>query len=113
MDSIQDITQRAAHMEVADKNVILCNPLHPSFIERLDPRFVQLYDEHIANAPPTSKTLSSLRQNYSARYSYATAAPTGVGGKHLPHLCPMSASRNLFRQMFSVPMSYIDESDHD
>lgn len=56
------------------------NPIHPSVLARLDPAFVKLYNDHIANAPPTSTDIHVVRQNYSALYSYATAPPTGVGG---------------------------------
>lgn len=58
----------------------LRNPLHPSVIDQLDPAFVKLYNDHIANGPPTSTDLNIVRQNYSALYSYAAAPATGVGG---------------------------------
>lgn len=56
------------------------NPLHPSVIDKLDPAFVKLYNEHIATAPPPSQDLNQVRANFSTLYSYATAPATGVGG---------------------------------
>ncbi|KAL2393930.1 hypothetical protein ABEF93_000629 [Exophiala dermatitidis] len=58
----------------------LRNPLHPSVVDQLDPAFVKLYNDYIANGPPISKDLNVVRQNYSALYSYAAAPATGVGG---------------------------------
>lgn len=58
----------------------LQTPLHASIIDKLDPAFVALYEEYIAKSPPHSTDLDTLRQNYSALYSYATAPATGVGG---------------------------------
>jgi acetyl esterase/lipase len=58
----------------------LCNPIHPSVIDQLDPAFVKLYNANIANGPPMSTDLEVVRQNYSALYAYATAPATGVGG---------------------------------
>lgn len=58
----------------------LRNPIHPSVVDRLDPAFVKLYNEFIANGPAWSTDLNVVRQNYSALYSYATAPATGVGG---------------------------------
>ena len=77
MDIMQEVTDRAASLEVSDK---LQNPLHPSMIAKLDPSFVQLYNDHIATAPPPPKDLALLRETYSSRYAYATADATGVGG---------------------------------
>src|SRR5271163_2998112 len=62
------------------KGPILRNPIHPSIIDRLDPAFVSLYNDHIANGPPQSLDINVVRANYSAIYSYATAPPSGVGG---------------------------------
>jgi hypothetical protein len=56
------------------------NPIHESVVERLDPAFLNLYNDYIANGPPWSTDLNLVRQNYSALYSYATAPATGVGG---------------------------------
>jgi acetyl esterase/lipase len=50
------------------------NPIHPSVLPSLDPAFVKLYNEHIANIPNKPIDLNSLRSNYSVQYSYATAA---------------------------------------
>jgi acetyl esterase/lipase len=49
------------------------NPIHPSVLPSLDPTFVKLYNEHIANIPNKPIDLNSLRSNYSVQYSYATA----------------------------------------
>ena len=56
------------------------NPLHLSMIEKLDPVFVKLYNDHIAPRPPPSSDLNVVRANYSSLYSFATAPATGVGG---------------------------------
>lgn len=49
------------------------NPIHPSVLSFLDPTFVKLYNEHIANIPSKPVDLESLRSKYSVQYSYATA----------------------------------------
>lgn len=54
--------------------------MHPSIIDKLDPDFVRLYNEHIANGPPPSSDINVVRQNYSSLYRYATQNPSGVGG---------------------------------
>lgn len=59
---------------------LLRNPLHPSIVDRLDPAFVKLYNDFIANGPPPSTDINTVRSNYSALYGYATAPPSGVGG---------------------------------
>ena len=56
------------------------NPIHPSVVDQLDPAFVRLYNEYIANGPPWPTDINLVRQNYSALYSYATAPASGVGG---------------------------------
>jgi acetyl esterase/lipase len=56
------------------------NPLHPSVAEKLDPAFVKLYNDFIANGPPWPTDINLVRRNYSALYAYATAPPSGVGG---------------------------------
>lgn len=58
----------------------LRNPLHPSVIDKLDPAFVDLYNDYIASGQPPSNDIHVVRANFSALYSYATAAATGVGG---------------------------------
>lgn len=60
--------------------VPLRNPLQPSMIEKLDPAFVKLYNDYIANGPSWPTDINTVRQNYSALYSYAMAPPSGVGG---------------------------------
>ena len=54
--------------------------LHPSVIDKLDPAFVKLYNEHIANGPSPSTDINIVRQNYSSVYRFATQNPSGVGG---------------------------------
>lgn len=50
------------------------NPIHPSLVDKLDPEFVKLYNEHVANTPNKPIDLYKLRKNYSKIYSYGTAA---------------------------------------
>lgn len=59
---------------------ILRNPIHPSIVDRLDPAFVKLYNDYIANGPPPSTDIHIVRSNFSNLYNYATAPATGVGG---------------------------------
>ena len=54
--------------------------IHPSIVDKLDPEFVKLYNNHIANGPALSTDINVVRANYSSIYSYATAPPSGVGG---------------------------------
>ncbi|EXJ93363.1 hypothetical protein A1O1_01755 [Capronia coronata CBS 617.96] len=76
-----DLRMQEAHEgRPKSPGIPLRNPIHPSVIEHLDPAFVKLYNDHIANGPPTSTDLNVVRQNYSALYSYAAAPATGVGG---------------------------------
>lgn len=49
------------------------NPIHPSMEGKLDPVFVELYNEHVANTPTGPIDLGVLRKNYSRIYSYGTA----------------------------------------
>lgn len=46
------------------------NPIHPDMLDRLDPTFVALYNEHVANTPNKPIDLPVLRANYSRLYSY-------------------------------------------
>jgi acetyl esterase/lipase len=55
-------------------------PLHSSIVDKLDPEFVRLYNEHIANGPAPSTDINTVRQNYSSLYRFATQNPSGVGG---------------------------------
>src|SRR4051794_9932920 len=71
---------RNSLVEEGDRKNTLRNPIHPSIVDRLDPAFVKLYNNHIANNPPQSADINIVRQNYSSIYSYATAPATGVGG---------------------------------
>src|SRR5665213_2359821 len=74
----QDGDQDMVHEE--HKGPLLKNPIHHSIVEKLDPAFVTLYNDHIANGPPQSLDINVVRANYSAIYSYATAPASGVGG---------------------------------
>lgn len=56
------------------------NPLHPPLVDRLDPAFLKLYNDYIANGPPWPTDINLVRANFSSLYSYATAPPSGVGG---------------------------------
>jgi len=49
------------------------NPIHPSVLSFLDPAFIKLYNEHIANIPNKPIDINSLRGKYSVLYSYGTA----------------------------------------
>ncbi|RMJ25088.1 alpha/beta hydrolase fold protein [Aspergillus sp. HF37] len=48
------------------------NPIHPSVLPHLDPEFVRLYNENVANTPTGPIDLSVLRSKYSVLYSYGT-----------------------------------------
>ncbi|CUM63815.1 uncharacterized protein PRCAT00001399001 [Priceomyces carsonii] len=48
------------------------NPIHPSMIDKMDPDFIKLYNEHVANTPNKPIDLPLLRKNYSKIYSYGT-----------------------------------------
>ncbi|KAJ5761759.1 uncharacterized protein N7511_005141 [Penicillium nucicola] len=48
------------------------NPIHPSVLPHLDPVFVQLYNDNVANTPSGPIDLSILRTKYSVLYSYGT-----------------------------------------
>ena len=78
--SAHDIHMRDALEDSKSPAIPLLNPIHPSIIDQLDPAFVKLYSDYIANRPPSSTDLNVVRQHYSALYSYATAPATGVGG---------------------------------
>lgn len=53
------------------------NPIHPTMVDKMDPAFTKLYNEHVANTPNKPIDLPVLRKNYSKIYSYGTApAPT-------------------------------------
>jgi acetyl esterase/lipase len=54
------------------------NPIHPSLLDRLDPKFIDLYNEHVANTPNRPIDLAVLRKNYSRLYSYGTAKAPDV-----------------------------------
>lgn len=53
-------------------------PIHPSMIDRLDPVFVKLYNENVANTPIKPIDLAALRKSYSVLYSYGTAPAPDV-----------------------------------
>ncbi|KAJ5768750.1 hypothetical protein N7520_003309 [Penicillium odoratum] len=48
------------------------NPIHRSVLPHLDPTFVKLYNEHVANTPSGPIDLALLRSKYSVLYSYGT-----------------------------------------
>lgn len=48
------------------------NPIHPSVLSHLDPVFVKLYNENVANTPNKPIDLAILRSKYSVLYSYGT-----------------------------------------
>ncbi|KAJ5260552.1 hypothetical protein N7478_012157 [Penicillium angulare] len=48
------------------------NPIHPSVLPHLDPVFVKLYNDNVANIPAGPIDLSVLRTKYSVLYSYGT-----------------------------------------
>lgn len=54
-------------------------PLHPSMQDKLDPSFVKLYNDNVANTPLRPVDLPVLRLKYSTLYSYATAPAPDVG----------------------------------
>ena len=49
------------------------NPIHPTMLGKMDPVFVDLYNEHVAHTPNGKIDLPLLRKNYSKIYSYGTA----------------------------------------
>lgn len=55
------------------------NPINPSLLPRLDPAFVDLYNEHIGNVPTGTADLSVLRRGYSNYCSFAKTTPPEVG----------------------------------
>jgi hypothetical protein len=61
-------------------NMALRNPIHPPLVERLDPTFLKLYNDYIANGPTWPTDINLVRQNFSSLYSYATSPASGVGG---------------------------------
>lgn len=48
------------------------NPIHPAVLPKMDPVFVQMYNEHVANTPSKPIDLTQLRKNYSRIYLYGT-----------------------------------------
>lgn len=48
------------------------NPIHPDVLDKMDPVFVKMYNEHMANIPNKPIDLYKLRANYSKIYSYGT-----------------------------------------
>ncbi|OBT71042.1 hypothetical protein VF21_10621 [Pseudogymnoascus sp. 05NY08] len=55
------------------------NPIHPDMLERLDPTFVKLYNDNVANTPNAPIDLAFLRTKYSVLYSYGTGPAPDVG----------------------------------
>lgn len=57
---------------MADKSHEPVQPIHPSMESKLDPVFVQLYNENVAYKPNGPIDLAVLRKHYSQLYSYGT-----------------------------------------
>ncbi|KAI9927265.1 hypothetical protein ASPWEDRAFT_121781 [Aspergillus wentii DTO 134E9] len=55
------------------------NPIHPSVLPLLDPVFVKLYNDNVANTPNAPIDLSILRSKYSVLYSYGTGPAPDCG----------------------------------
>lgn len=53
-------------------------PIHPSMLDRLDPVFIKLYNDNVANTPLKPIDLAALRKSYSVLYSYGTAPAPDV-----------------------------------
>lgn len=60
-----------------DKHEVL-QPIHPSMEGKLDPVFVKLYNENVANTPQKPIDFAVLRKNYSILYSYGTGPAPDV-----------------------------------
>ncbi|GME94825.1 unnamed protein product [Ambrosiozyma monospora] len=55
------------------------NPIHKSVEGKLDPTFVKIYREQVANTPNNTKIdLATLRKTYSSSYSYRQAPAPGI-----------------------------------
>lgn len=76
--NLQQQHQQQHHPPTQQK--FLQNALHSSVVDKLDPTFVKLYNNYMANGPAPSNDINVVRSNFSSLYSYATAAATGVGG---------------------------------
>jgi hypothetical protein len=50
------------------------NPINPEILPRLEPKFVELYNTHVANTPNRPIDLAVLRNVYSRLYGYGTAS---------------------------------------
>lgn len=55
------------------------NPIHPSLEGKLDPAFVDMYNENVANIPNKPIDLNFLRTKYSVLYAYGTGPAPDVG----------------------------------
>ena len=49
------------------------NPINNDVLPRLDPKFIELYNTHVANTPNRPIDLAVLRKVYSRLYGYGTA----------------------------------------
>jgi acetyl esterase/lipase len=49
------------------------NPINPALLPRLEPKFIELYNTHVANTPNKPIDLDVLRKVYSRLYGYGTA----------------------------------------
>lgn len=69
-----------AQPEQSQTQAVSGKSLHPSVVDKLDPAFVKLYNDYIANGASPTTDLHQSRATYSGLYNYATAPATGVGG---------------------------------
>jgi len=60
-------------MAAASKGHEALNPIHADLLEKLDPKFIALYNTHVANTPNKPIDLVQLRKVYSRLYAYGTA----------------------------------------
>ncbi|EOD49515.1 putative alpha beta hydrolase fold-3 protein [Neofusicoccum parvum UCRNP2] len=60
-------------------NQEVLNPIHPSVLPRLDPAFIDVYNEHIGNTPTAPADVSVMRAAYSNYCAYAKTPAPEVG----------------------------------
>lgn len=58
------------------------NPITPSLLPRLEPKFIELYNAHVANTPNKPIDLDVLRKVYSRLYGYGTAPAPAVAKEY-------------------------------
>jgi acetyl esterase/lipase len=66
-------------MAAAGKGHEALNPIHADLLEKLDPKFITLYNTHVANTPNRPIDLAQLRKVYSRLYAYGTAPAPKCG----------------------------------